>query len=178
MANGADGVAGPVAHELATEILRLLKLLCEHTGLKLDEDGEARGLEEERRSGLVKQIQGEIEAQIEQLRTQERAEHIILLEHRFGQRRSGNQAARSRLRRQDALLNYLATHYPDVTIYPLVWDTFSRACFQSCRHGFRITAFDWRVGIAYSRLDACSTDDFDRSFRLRRGSWLRMCACT
>lgn len=66
-----------------------------------------------------------VEVQIEQLRTQEGAQHIIVLEHRFGQRRSGNRAARTHLRRQDALLKYLATQYPDVTIYPLVRDTFS-----------------------------------------------------
>jgi hypothetical protein len=71
------------------------------------------------------ELPASVEAQIEQLHTQEQAEHIILLEHRFGQRRSGNQAARSRLRRQDALMNYLATRYPDVTVYPLVRDTFS-----------------------------------------------------
>jgi hypothetical protein len=66
-----------------------------------------------------------VETQIEQLRTKDQAQHILLLEHRYGQRRSGNRAARTRLRRQDALLNYLATKYPDVTIYPLVRDTFS-----------------------------------------------------
>jgi hypothetical protein len=66
-----------------------------------------------------------VEREIERLHVREGCNHIILLEHRFGQRRSGNQAARTRLRRQDALLTHLTTQYPYVTIYPLVRDTFS-----------------------------------------------------
>lgn len=66
-----------------------------------------------------------VEREIGRLHAQEKCQHIILLEHRFGQRRAGNEAARSRLRRQDALLTYLTSQYPQVTIYPLVRDTFS-----------------------------------------------------
>jgi len=48
------------------QILRLLRLLCEHSGLRLTEIDNRRGLEEEtRHAEIVKQIQGEIEARTE-----------------------------------------------------------------------------------------------------------------
>ncbi|QEH38045.1 hypothetical protein OJF2_66410 [Aquisphaera giovannonii] len=65
--NHLDLQINMLAEQESAEILRLLKRLCEHTGLKLDEGGGGEGTEEDGRSGLVKQLQGEIEAQIEQV---------------------------------------------------------------------------------------------------------------
>ncbi|WP_165227861.1 DUF1003 domain-containing protein [Aquisphaera insulae] len=63
--NHLDLQINMLAEQETTEILRLLRMLCEHTGLRLDEE---RASEEAiRQSSLVKQIQGEIESQIEQV---------------------------------------------------------------------------------------------------------------
>ena len=59
-----------------------------------------------------------VDAEISRLYTEEQCRHIILLQHRFGQRRVGSHAAHSRLRHQDRLLAELAPRYPDAVIYP------------------------------------------------------------
>jgi uncharacterized membrane protein len=61
--NHLDLQINMLAEQETTEILRLLRLLCEHSGLRLTEVDNRRGLEEEtRHAEIVKQIQGEIEA--------------------------------------------------------------------------------------------------------------------
>ena len=61
--NHLDLQINMLAEQETTEILRLLRLLCEHSGLRLTEIDSRRGLEEEtRHAEIVKQIQGEIEA--------------------------------------------------------------------------------------------------------------------
>ena len=64
--NHLDLQINMLAEQETTEILRLLRLLCEHSGLRLKEIDGRRGLEEEtRHAEIVKQIQGEIEAHAE-----------------------------------------------------------------------------------------------------------------
>ena len=64
--NHLDLQINMLAEQETTEILRLLRLLCEHSGLRLTEIDNRRGLEEEtRHAEIVKQIQGEIEAHTE-----------------------------------------------------------------------------------------------------------------
>ena len=64
--NHLDLQINMLAEQETTEILRLLRLLCEHSGLRLTEVDNRRGLEEEtRHAEIVKQIQGEIEAHTE-----------------------------------------------------------------------------------------------------------------
>ena len=64
--NHLDLQINMLAEQETTEILRLLRLLCEHSGLRLKEVDGRRGLEEEtRHAEIVKQIQGEIEAHAE-----------------------------------------------------------------------------------------------------------------
>ncbi|MGD0040992.1 MAG: DUF1003 domain-containing protein [Isosphaeraceae bacterium] len=64
--NHLDLQINMLAEQETTEILRLLRLLCEHSGLRLTEVDNRRGLEEEtRHAEIVKQIQGEIEARTE-----------------------------------------------------------------------------------------------------------------
>ncbi len=64
--NHLDLQINMLAEQETTEILRLLRLLCEHSGLRLTEIDNRRGLEEEtRHAEIVKQIQGEIEARTE-----------------------------------------------------------------------------------------------------------------
>jgi uncharacterized membrane protein len=66
--NHLDLQINMLAEQETTEILRLLRMLCEHTGLRLDDVGEGMGLTEEtRHSEIVKQIHSEIESQIEQV---------------------------------------------------------------------------------------------------------------
>ena len=61
--NHLDLQINMLAEQETTEILRLLRLLCEHTGLRLAKVDGWRGLEEEtRHAEIVKQIQGGIEA--------------------------------------------------------------------------------------------------------------------
>jgi hypothetical protein len=72
-----------------------------------------------------------VDAEISRLYTEEECRHIILLQHRFGQRRVGSQAAHSRLRHQDRLLGELALRYPEAVIYPLVRDTFAATRLRS-----------------------------------------------
>jgi uncharacterized membrane protein len=61
--NHLDLQINMLAEQETTEILRLLRLLCEHSGLRLTEVDNRRGLEEEtRHAEIVKQIQGKIEA--------------------------------------------------------------------------------------------------------------------
>jgi hypothetical protein len=74
-----------------------------------------------------------VDEEIARLYADQRCRHIILLQHRFGQRRVGGQAARSRLRHQDRLLADLAPRYPDAVIYPLVRDTFAATRLRSRR---------------------------------------------
>jgi len=74
-----------------------------------------------------------VEAEISRLYTEEQCRHIILLQHRFGQRRVGSHAAHSRLRHQDRLLGELAPRFPDAVIYPLVRDTFAATRLRSRR---------------------------------------------
>lgn len=64
--NHLDLQINMLAEQETTEILRLLRLLCEHSGLRdMDVDGR-QGLEEEtRHAEIVKQIQGEIEERTE-----------------------------------------------------------------------------------------------------------------
>lgn len=50
--------------------------------------------------------------------------HVILISHRFGERRVGGAAAHPRLRSQSEVLNRLAQSHPDLTVYPLVRDLF------------------------------------------------------
>jgi uncharacterized membrane protein len=60
--NHLDLQINMLAEQETTEILRLLRLLCEHTGVRLDEVDSERALEEEtRHAEIVRQIQGEIE---------------------------------------------------------------------------------------------------------------------
>jgi len=64
--NHLDLQINMLAEQETTEILRLLRLLCEYSGLRLTEVDNRRGLEEEtRHAEIVKQIQGEIEARTE-----------------------------------------------------------------------------------------------------------------
>src|SRR5262249_54380971 len=74
-----------------------------------------------------------INAEITRLYEQQNCRHVILLQHRFGQRRVGGHAAHSRLRHQDRLLLDLAPRYPDAVIYPLVRDTFAATRLRSRR---------------------------------------------
>jgi uncharacterized membrane protein len=61
--NHLDLQINMLAEQETTEILRLLRLLCEHTGVRLDKEQNERALEEEtRHAEIVRQIQGEIEA--------------------------------------------------------------------------------------------------------------------
>jgi uncharacterized membrane protein len=61
--NHLDLQINMLAEQETTEILRLLRLLCEHSGLHLKEIDNRRGLEQEtRHAEIVKQILGEIEA--------------------------------------------------------------------------------------------------------------------
>ena len=60
--NHLDLQINMLAEQETTEILRLLRLLCEHTGVRLDKLDSERALEEEtRHAEIVRQIQGEIE---------------------------------------------------------------------------------------------------------------------
>jgi len=64
--NHLDLQINMLAEQETTEILRLLRLLCEHSGLRLTEVDNRRGFEEEtRHAEIVKQIQGEIEVHTE-----------------------------------------------------------------------------------------------------------------
>jgi hypothetical protein len=54
-----------LAEQETTEVLRLLRLLCERTGINPHECSNGRALEEEtRHAEIVKQIQGEIEGEL------------------------------------------------------------------------------------------------------------------
>jgi uncharacterized membrane protein len=60
--NHLDLQINMLAEQETTEILRLLRLLCAHTGLRHSEIDGKRGLAEEtQHAAIVKQIQGEIE---------------------------------------------------------------------------------------------------------------------
>jgi hypothetical protein len=74
-----------------------------------------------------------IDAEIARLYEDNACRHIILLQHRFGQRRVGGHAAHSRLRHQDRLLAELAPRFPDAVMYPLVRDTFAATRLRSRR---------------------------------------------
>ncbi len=61
--NHLDLQINMLAEQETTEILRLLRLLCEHTGVRLDKDHNGRAFEEETKPAeIVRQIQGELEA--------------------------------------------------------------------------------------------------------------------
>ena len=60
--NHLDLQINMLAEQETTEILRLLHLICEHSGIRLDRNGNGRALEEEtKHAEIVRQIQGEIE---------------------------------------------------------------------------------------------------------------------
>jgi uncharacterized membrane protein len=60
--NHLDLQINMLAEQETTEILRLLRLLCEHTGVRMDKADSGRAFEEEtKHAEIVRQIQGEIE---------------------------------------------------------------------------------------------------------------------
>jgi uncharacterized membrane protein len=64
--NHLDLQINMLAEQETTEILRLLRLLCEHTGVGTVGDSAARALEEEtKHAEIVRQIRGEIEERTE-----------------------------------------------------------------------------------------------------------------
>jgi uncharacterized membrane protein len=65
--NHLDLQINMLAEQESTEILRLLRLLCQQSGVPLGTDGNARAFEEETsHAEIVRQIQGEIENRVEQ----------------------------------------------------------------------------------------------------------------
>jgi uncharacterized membrane protein len=65
--NHLDLQINMLAEQESTEILRLLRLLCQESGVPLGADGDARAFEEETsHAEIVRQIQGEIENRVEQ----------------------------------------------------------------------------------------------------------------
>jgi uncharacterized membrane protein len=62
--NHLDLQINMLAEQETTEILRMLRLLCEHTGVRLEQEDQARILQETTRPAhIVKQIQAKIEDQ-------------------------------------------------------------------------------------------------------------------
>jgi uncharacterized membrane protein len=60
--NHLDLQINMLAEQETTEILRLLRLLCDHSGVSLDKDVNGRAFEEETRADeIVQQIRGEME---------------------------------------------------------------------------------------------------------------------
>ena len=60
--NHLDLQINMLAEQESTETLRLLRLLCEHSGVPLDKDENARVYEEETRPvEIIRQIKGEME---------------------------------------------------------------------------------------------------------------------
>jgi uncharacterized membrane protein len=65
--NHLDLQINMLAEQESTEILRLLRLLCQQSGVPLGADGDVRAFEEETsHAEIVRQIQGEIENRVEQ----------------------------------------------------------------------------------------------------------------
>ena len=65
--NHLDLQINMLAEQESTEILRLLRLLCQQSGVPLGTDGNARAFEEATsHAEIVRQIQGEIENRVEQ----------------------------------------------------------------------------------------------------------------
>jgi uncharacterized membrane protein len=65
--NHLDLQINMLAEQETTEVLRLLRLLCQKSGVGLATDGNARAFEEETsHAEIVRQIQGEIENRVEQ----------------------------------------------------------------------------------------------------------------
>ncbi len=65
--NHLDLQINMLAEQETTEILRLLRLLCEKSGVELTRGNNVRAFEEEtRHAEIVRQIQGEIENRVEQ----------------------------------------------------------------------------------------------------------------
>ncbi len=65
--NHLDLQINMLAEQESTEILRLLRLLCQQSGVPLGAHGNARAFEEETsHAEIVRQIQGEIENRVEQ----------------------------------------------------------------------------------------------------------------
>jgi uncharacterized membrane protein len=66
--NHLDLQINMLAEQENTEILRLLRLLCEHSGVRLDKDDNGRAFEEEtKHADILRQIRGEIEDAVETL---------------------------------------------------------------------------------------------------------------
>jgi uncharacterized membrane protein len=66
--NHLDLQINMLAEQETTEILHLLRLLCEHSGVHLDKGDNGRALEEEtRHAEIVRQIRGEIEERAEEI---------------------------------------------------------------------------------------------------------------
>ena len=66
--NHLDLQINMLAEQETTEILRLLRLLCEHSGVRLDKCDNGRAFEEEtKHAEIVRQIRGEIEEQAEEI---------------------------------------------------------------------------------------------------------------
>jgi uncharacterized membrane protein len=64
--NHLDLQINMLAEQESTEILRLLRLLCEHSGVRLDKDDHGRAFEEEtKHADILRQIRGEIEERAE-----------------------------------------------------------------------------------------------------------------
>ena len=60
--NHLDLQINMLGEQETTEILRLLHLICERSGIRVDQNGSGRALEEEtKHAEIVRQIQGEIE---------------------------------------------------------------------------------------------------------------------
>jgi uncharacterized membrane protein len=65
--NHLDLQINMLAEQETTEILRLLRLLCEHSGVRLDKGDNGRAFEEDTRPAeIVRQIRGEIEERAEE----------------------------------------------------------------------------------------------------------------
>jgi uncharacterized membrane protein len=66
--NHLDLQINMLAEQENTEVLRLLRLLCEHSGVRLDHDDSGRAFEEEtKHADILRQIRGEIEEEVETL---------------------------------------------------------------------------------------------------------------
>ena len=96
--------------------------------------------------------------------------HVLVISHRFGQRRIGGGAAHPRLRDQGAILSQLAERHPALTVYPLVRDVFSATRLRERRRAqedaFEITRPSDHV--AGGRRSAFSSQADAEQLRLRR----------
>jgi hypothetical protein len=60
--------------------------------------------------------------------------HVLVLAHRFGERRVGQRPSRVRLQGQEQLLRAVAADFPDLVLYPLVRDTFPATRLRRRQH--------------------------------------------